>query len=229
VNSQTGDLWFRRQHVTQGGLPNLADPIEKIVADNIRRLRDASNLSLSQVALRAGMSKATLSSLESATGNPTVQTLSSVAGALGCTLAELITSQVPQVVLLNDAQWVNGDGFKGRLAARMVGQRAVDVHEIVFGRGVSLRDTPLPGSIEHLFVLAGEVTAESAGSSARLKVGDGMTFLADSEYVISCTRDSRVLLFVATSETGTSGPFTAQRPAPPQTVKKAVKKKSTDA
>src|SRR5688572_10932725 len=53
------------------------------VGRNVRRLRGERQLSLSALALQAGLAKQTLANLESGRGNPTVETLLAVSRALG--------------------------------------------------------------------------------------------------------------------------------------------------
>jgi transcriptional regulator with XRE-family HTH domain len=68
----------------------LAPRPQDVLAANLRRLRIARRLSLSELARATGMSKATLSSVESGRSNPTVETLASLAGALRVSLGELL-------------------------------------------------------------------------------------------------------------------------------------------
>ena len=60
----------------------LAPRPQDVLAANLRRLRIARRLSLSELARATGMSKATLSSVESGRSNPTIETLAALAGAL---------------------------------------------------------------------------------------------------------------------------------------------------
>src|ERR1700722_12576322 len=60
------------------------------LAANVRRLRVARHLSLSRLARDTSISKATLSAIERARGNPTIDTLTLLAGALRVSVAELL-------------------------------------------------------------------------------------------------------------------------------------------
>jgi transcriptional regulator with XRE-family HTH domain len=61
------------------------------IGERVRRLRHERGLSLSALALRAGIGKATLSGLEDGSrGNPTIETLYAVAGQLGVPLAAIL-------------------------------------------------------------------------------------------------------------------------------------------
>ena len=68
----------------------LAPRPQDVLAANLRRLRIARRLSLSELARATGMSKATLSSVESGRSNPTIETLAALAGALRVALGELL-------------------------------------------------------------------------------------------------------------------------------------------
>lgn len=60
------------------------------LGSRIRRLRVECGVSLSELARRAGIGKATLSGLETGSRNPTVETLLAVAAQLGVPLAALL-------------------------------------------------------------------------------------------------------------------------------------------
>ena len=60
----------------------LDDDAQDRCAANLRRLRIARHLSLSELARATAISKATLSSIENGRANPTVETLAALAGAL---------------------------------------------------------------------------------------------------------------------------------------------------
>ncbi|MBQ3427399.1 MAG: helix-turn-helix transcriptional regulator [Clostridia bacterium] len=57
----------------------------------IRRLRSLNKLSQEELAFRAGISAAHLGQIERAAKNPTVETVASIAAALGVTMAELFS------------------------------------------------------------------------------------------------------------------------------------------
>lgn len=60
------------------------------VGDNIKRMREAANMSQNGLAKRAGIAQATLSAIERSTKNPSVETVKLLAVALGCTTADLM-------------------------------------------------------------------------------------------------------------------------------------------
>ena len=64
--------------------------INRNLADNIRRLREARNMSQQQIATISGIPRPTWASLESGAANPTLQVLTRAAAALQVSIEELI-------------------------------------------------------------------------------------------------------------------------------------------
>src|SRR5689334_11220481 len=87
---------FRKRN----GLPDTGPMREKFAAEvgrRVRRLRTERGLSLSELALRAGIGKATLSGLEGGTRNPTLETLYAITAQLDVPLAAVLSAP-PQTV-----------------------------------------------------------------------------------------------------------------------------------
>jgi len=66
------------------------ESIQSRLATNLRRLRIARHLSLSELARATAVSKATLSGIENGRANPTIETLAGLAAALRVSLGELL-------------------------------------------------------------------------------------------------------------------------------------------
>ncbi|BCJ77525.1 hypothetical transcriptional regulator [Catellatospora sp. IY07-71] len=79
------------------GRPAL-EPGAEGVGARLRRLREQAGVSLSELARRANVGKATLSGLENGTRNPTLETLWSVTAALGVPITTLLAGQRSGVV-----------------------------------------------------------------------------------------------------------------------------------
>jgi transcriptional regulator with XRE-family HTH domain len=173
-----------------------ADPAP-VVAGNIRRLRKARNISLSELARVSDVAKATLSSLEAGKGNPTVQTLSALADALGCLLGDLLAESAPQILRDGEGTWMAGDAVHGRLLARLFAQSGVDVHEVIVHEGGRHEAIPLPDTIEHVYVVSGGLRVHSDQTMVDLAPGDLMRFGSDLPYTLEALDgDARTLLFI---------------------------------
>ncbi|MGI5118365.1 helix-turn-helix domain-containing protein [Marinactinospora thermotolerans] len=93
------------------------------LAANLRILRGVAGLSLSELARRSGVAKATLSRLESGAGNPTLETVFSLSEALNVPIASLLADRAdPEIVLVRsaDAEAVGDDGVDLRILRRIV-------------------------------------------------------------------------------------------------------------
>src|SRR3954451_15184112 len=105
-----------------------ASSANALLAGNLRRLRVAARISLSELARTTGVGKATLSAIENGRGNPTVETLAALAGALAVPLVDLlaVAPRGPVPAVRAGRGVTAGDGLErvGRLAAGGEVQRA---------------------------------------------------------------------------------------------------------
>src|SRR6187401_91409 len=105
------------------------------LAANVRRIRTARGLSLSDLARRAGVAKATLVGLESGRGNPTVSTLRSLADELGVAIEQLLTdSAAPtlHVARAGEGSVIRGEGADVRFVHRTpIGGAMLELYELV--------------------------------------------------------------------------------------------------
>jgi transcriptional regulator with XRE-family HTH domain len=183
------------------------------LAANIRRLRIAHRMSLSQLARQTAISKATLSGIESANGNPTFETLSALAAALGVELSELVASPPPAEIEI----------------VRAPASRAwppTEPHELCLREFGSLRghqelvELALPrlhahvppvrsgGSRDAVLVRQGTLIAGPVENISELGTGDFACFPADVPHVYETTADpALVLLFRHLSQAEPPGAY----------------------
>ena len=89
-------VWFRSTHWYK--LFGMINDLMPVVAANLRRLRADQSRTLSELARASGIAKATLSALEAGKGNPTIETLSALATALGVPFGDLLAGGGPEPV-----------------------------------------------------------------------------------------------------------------------------------
>lgn len=173
-----------------------------VVAANVRRLRDARRLTLGQLAARCGVSKATLSKLELADANPTLETLSAIADALSSTIADLVVSpDAPPMHVVRREQGlsVTDSAMAGRLV-NVLREGAVvsELHDLTCpARQHETSATHGDGAWEQLYVLAGTLVAGPIGHEASLQAGDYAAFAADRPHGYrALDDDARFLLFL---------------------------------
>jgi transcriptional regulator with XRE-family HTH domain len=179
------------------------------VAANLRRIRTARGLSLSELARQSSVAKATLAQLEAGQGNPTVSTLMALATHLGVMLTELITPQAAGPVLVTRAAGgtvVRDDGLSVRLVHSATGRDAMqEIYDLRMTQG--RYDSPPHGSgvREHLFVHHGELVAGPAGETATLGPGDFITFPADRPHLYQSPAAGAQAVLILLYPTGLAG------------------------
>jgi transcriptional regulator with XRE-family HTH domain len=185
-----------------------AEDVKARMAANLRRLRIANHLSLSALARATSTSKATLSAIENGRGNPTVETLALLAGALRVSIADLVEEAQAGEVHIVRASQVGAQPPDG------VGERQldaiVDLHGSVSVCELSLpahhvHEMPAraPGSRQSIFVLRGKLIAGPVERVTELAVGDYASFPADTPclYEAGRTAARALVSFFAPSTT----------------------------
>jgi transcriptional regulator with XRE-family HTH domain len=158
------------------------------LAANARRLRVARHLSLSRLARETSTSKATLSAIEHGRGNPTIDTLTLLAGALRVSVAELLeeaTAGEMRIVRISQASpWPPPDAGRRLLEHTGELRGELDVAELALpARHVHEPELGPPGSRVALLVLRGKLIAGPVERISELSAGDYASFPADAPHV----------------------------------------------
>ena len=168
---------------------------------NLRRVRHERYISLGELSRTSGVSKGTLSALESGTGNPTVDTLGALADALGVTVEALISPEGSQarVMRSGEGEWVEGSAVGLRLVDRLLARGMVDMYEVTFAAGVRREsEGHAPGVLEHLLVTSGRLLAGPITNVVELDVGDRITFAGDVPHAYEAVgEDARAVLLIS--------------------------------
>lgn len=170
--------------LTEGDEVGAAE-LTRRVADNLRRLRRERSLSLDDLAARSGVSRATLSQVESCKTNPTIAILWKISAGLGVPFAGLLGDEhVERVRVLRrgDAQVLRS--ADGRLESRPLtpagASALVECYELRLApRGISQSEPHARGTSETLVVLTGVLRLHVEGETFDLAVGDSVFFEAD--------------------------------------------------
>jgi transcriptional regulator with XRE-family HTH domain len=165
---------------------NMSQPTPPLatIASALRRERGRVGISLTELARRAGVAKSTLSQLESGAGNPSVETLWSLAVALGVPFGRLVEPPDQQVRVLRAGtgsrlRSEHADLFATLLAAGSTHARR-DLYLMEIEPGAARHAEPhLPGSVEHLIVGSGRLRTGPADEEIDLGPGDYVTFPGD--------------------------------------------------
>ena len=166
--------------------------IQETLAANLRRLRIARHLSLSELARATSISKATLSSVENARANPTIETLAALASALRIPLGELLEELPPgevRVVRASSGRSEQHDGITRRRLETIALEGSLELEEISLAAG-RLQEIPSKpkSSRAHVYVLQGKLLAGPVERVTELGPGDYASFPADVTHVYETQR-----------------------------------------
>ncbi|MFC5994146.1 helix-turn-helix domain-containing protein [Pseudonocardia hispaniensis] len=161
-------------------------PVQTI-AIALRRERDRLGVSLAELARRAGIAKSTLSQLEAAAGNPSVETLWALAVALDVPFSRLVDPPTRPVRVIRSGEGhaiaSNQARFTSTLLAACPPGARRDLHVITGEPGTPRRaHAHLRGTIEHLLVTAGRWQAGPEGEEVELGPGDYVCFPGDQPH-----------------------------------------------
>lgn len=168
------------------------------VASNVSRARDRAGLSVSELARRAEVSKATVLGIEEGRANPTLDTLSALADALEVSLPELISEHVSTVVVhrAEDDTWVDADGGRLRALQTLYGPDLVHVLLIELDSEGHTSTPHEYGSRESVYVISGEVVVGPTTDPVTLSPGDWVHYTADTEHVIRAVGDTAQVMML---------------------------------
>lgn len=164
------------------------DDLGTRIARSLRRERETNGLSVSELARRAGVSKATVSQLESGAGNPSVETLWALGVALGVPFAVLVDQQTSAPTLIRAADLAGVPSSAAAYSATLLsasppGARR-DVYLIQAEPGDPRRSDPHhQGTTEHVVLISGQAHIGPVGDPVLLNPGDYLSYPGDVPHV----------------------------------------------
>ncbi len=174
--------------------------VQGVLAANLRRLRIARSLSLSELARATGLSKATLSSIEGGRCNPTVGTIERLARALSVSLAELLETPPLEQIRVVRAMLDEPDpsvGLRSRELDTFAPFETAKLAEIALGpRQIHEFEPDVDGSRGHVYVLQGRLITGPTERISELAAGDYASFPLDVPYLFETRRHPARLLLL---------------------------------
>jgi transcriptional regulator with XRE-family HTH domain len=152
----------------------------------IQRLRKAYNLSLGELSEQSGVAKSIISQIERNETNPTLSTVVRLSRALDTTVDEVLRGE--QQSLFIDHQSKSGipilESQDGLCRLAIVGPLTlVDVFQWydfhAQPTGVLESSPHPPGTIEHLYIVKGELEVTTGGETKIGKTGEALRYRAD--------------------------------------------------
>jgi len=166
---------------------NTGTPIGLLSAA-IRRERERLGLSVTELARRAGIAKSTLSQLETGSGNPSLETLWSLAMALDVPVSRLISQPRQHVQVIRANEGVTTISEQANYAATLLAtcppgaQR--DIYRLRVQPGETRVSRPhMPGTIEHVIISSGRARIGPTEQPVELSAGDYISYSADREHI----------------------------------------------
>lgn len=175
-------------------------PLDRIAA-SLRRERNKSGISLSELAKRAGVAKSTLSQLEGATGNPSVETLWALAVALGVPFGSLVDPPRPpvQVIRAGEGMAVAAEhpNYTATLLSTCPPNARRDIFFIQVEPGKARESDPhMPGTSEHVIVSTGRALVGPDDEAVELGPGDYMVYPGDVPHICQALEPGTTCVFV---------------------------------
>lgn len=178
-------------HQTEtGGTP--VDGINKVMANNLKDLREQRKLSLDSVAELTGVSKSMLGQIERGESNPTIQTVWKIANGLKISLTSLIDTPHPDTKVVRRATMDPVLGSDGNIHIYPVfpydPDKGFEVINLELAPGADSPSEPhAKGTEEYLMVLEGSMSVTVNQDTFTLEAGDAIRYRADQSHVYSRT------------------------------------------
>ncbi|WP_335337372.1 helix-turn-helix domain-containing protein [Microbacterium sp. No. 7] len=180
---------------------NGMEPLGTRIATALRREREGAGLSVSELARRAGVSKATVSQLEAGSGNPSVETLWALGTALGVPFSVFVHDEAPPLTLvrIGDARRILSASapYAASLLSASPPNARRDIYLIQAEPGTPKPSDPhARGTIEHVVLIAGRAVAGPRDEPVTLEPGDYLSYPGDAPHVFEALepRTSAVLI-----------------------------------
>ena len=157
----------------------------------IQRLRKAYNMSLGELSEHSGVAKSIISQIERNETNPTISTVYRLSKALDTTIDEVLKADDSNVFL--EHQLKSGipilesqDGLcRLAIAGPLNLVNQIQWYDFVAKpKGVLESDPHPPGTVEHLYLLKGEIEVTAGDDTKRARMGEAIRFRGDLPHKI---------------------------------------------
>jgi XRE family transcriptional regulator, regulator of sulfur utilization len=168
-----------------------AEDQSAVLGPTIQRLRKAYNMSLGELSEQSGVAKSIISQIERNETNPTLSTVIKLSRALDTTVDEVLRGETKSNFL--EHQTKSGvpilESQDGLCRLAIAGPLSlVDVFQWydfhAKPKGVLVSQPHPPGTIEHLYLVKGELEVTSGGEVTTVAQGETLRFIADVPHKI---------------------------------------------
>lgn len=182
------------------------------IGENVKHQRLASKMSLENLALASGVSKAMLSQIESSKVNPTIATMWKIAHALNVDLNLLLKGKGDkirkfEVNRYDDLTTLDTEekGVHIHVLSPITTAEDMELYILTFQPGSMLNSSAhYPDTEEFLTVLTGEVEVSAGKNSAILKKGDTIIYQCDVDHAIKNISEGEAQVYLTVRFASTS-------------------------
>ncbi|MER7179687.1 helix-turn-helix domain-containing protein [Streptomyces hyaluromycini] len=161
-----------------------ASSMSAAIGAQIRLRRTQRGMTSAELARRAGISKATLSNLEAGTGNPTIGTIDALAIALRIPITDLMARDTDPGPIYIQATEAKPGEVTRELLRRISGGHSLEIWRMRIPPNSEINGLPhATGTVEHLLMSSGRLTAGSTDNPQSLGPGDMLAFAGDAPHV----------------------------------------------
>lgn len=172
------------------------------IAFSLRRERERAGLSLSELAKRAGIAKSTLSQLEAATGNPSVETLWALSVALDVPFASLVEPARPRVQVIRAGEGPMIYSERAHYVATVLSacppNARRDIYHLAAEPGSVRESEPhMPGVVEHVVLCSGRAKLGLSDDPVEVGPGDYVAYPGDLPHVFEALEPGTTAVLVS--------------------------------
>lgn len=157
--------------------------VNKIIAQNVKKLREKRKLTLDAASEITGVSRSMLAQIEKGDVNPTISVLWKIAGGYKVSFTSLLEQDLQSsvdVVPAAEPLLEDGGRYLNYPAFAFDENKGFETYRIVIKPQGSLSAQPhLKGAQEYITVFAGQAEITVAGQTYNLMKGDSIRFKAD--------------------------------------------------
>lgn len=174
-----------------------------LIAHALKRERESANLSVSELARRAGVSKATVSQLESGSANPSVETLWAIATALGVPFSVFVDEPAHSPVTLVRAEDIDAvtsavAPYAASLLSASPPHARRDLYLIRAEPGGRRDSAPHSrGTTEFVVLMSGAALVGPAEAPVHLSPGDFLSYPGDAAHVFEAVEPGTAAVLVS--------------------------------
>ncbi|SBT17075.1 HTH-type transcriptional regulator SinR [Marinomonas gallaica] len=166
----------------------MENPNLNSLGHNLKTVRLAQGLSLSQLASNAGIAKSNLSRIEQGEGNPTIETIWRLAVQLNIPFGDLIAGT---------HEFLGENGIQVKLIDQGSDDLRVDVYWMsCAAHTMKMSEAHTDGTTEQLTLISGELFVGPNDALQRLTAGDTYTLNADQPHCYQTQEKAATLMLV---------------------------------